>query len=272
MQTTRAAIAAAGALCLAGTPVMADVVYLTQERLIEASTSANANSQVVGAPGFGPFVEVLQLSTTFPTAGGGTAPNEAAAGIDCQLDPNGIRIVGSLSGSGGLSLIGGTPTPQFGEAAADISTGFRVETATAFTMRASARPSGRPGDRFKIRLEDETRNIVVFFIDETMPAQAVDISGVLQPGLWSLNYEAELTVDGPEVLRDFYFSMNIGCYANCDGSTAEPVLNVNDFVCFQAKYAAGDPGANCDDSTVQPILNVSDFICFQTKFAAGCAR
>jgi hypothetical protein len=60
------------------------------------------------------------------------------------------------------------------------------------------------------------------------------------------------------------------CYANCDGSTAPPVLNVNDFVCFQSKYAAGDPGANCDGSTSPPVLNVNDFICFQSSFAAGC--
>jgi hypothetical protein len=61
-----------------------------------------------------------------------------------------------------------------------------------------------------------------------------------------------------------------GCYANCDGSTAPPVLNVSDFVCFQAEFAAGDPRANCDGSTSVPVLNVSDFVCFQGAFAAGC--
>jgi hypothetical protein len=60
------------------------------------------------------------------------------------------------------------------------------------------------------------------------------------------------------------------CYANCDASTIPPILNVSDFVCFQAKFAAGDPYANCDESTVPPVLNVSDFVCFQGKFAAGC--
>jgi len=60
------------------------------------------------------------------------------------------------------------------------------------------------------------------------------------------------------------------CYANCDGSTIPPVLNVSDFICFQTRYAAGDPYANCDNSTIPPILNVSDFICFQTKYSAGC--
>jgi hypothetical protein len=60
------------------------------------------------------------------------------------------------------------------------------------------------------------------------------------------------------------------CYANCDGSSAAPVLNVNDFVCFQNSFAAGDSYANCDGSTTQPVLNVNDFVCFQARFAAGC--
>jgi hypothetical protein len=33
----------------------------------------------------------------------------------------------------------------------------------------------------------------------------------------------------------------IPCYANCDGSTTAPVLNVGDFTCFLQKYAAGCP-------------------------------
>jgi FG-GAP repeat protein len=60
------------------------------------------------------------------------------------------------------------------------------------------------------------------------------------------------------------------CDANCDGSSIAPILNVNDFICFQTKFAAGDPYANCDGSTIQPVLNVNDFICFQTKYAQGC--
>ena len=60
------------------------------------------------------------------------------------------------------------------------------------------------------------------------------------------------------------------CYANCDGSTAAPILNVNDFICFQNRYAAGDSYANCDGSTAAPVLNVNDFICFQNQYASGC--
>ena len=61
-----------------------------------------------------------------------------------------------------------------------------------------------------------------------------------------------------------------GCYANCDDSTQTPVLNVNDFVCFQTRFAGGDPWANCDGSSQVPLLNVNDFVCFQTRFAGGC--
>jgi len=60
------------------------------------------------------------------------------------------------------------------------------------------------------------------------------------------------------------------CYANCDGSTTAPILNVNDFSCFLTRYAAGDPYANCDGSTQPPVLNVADFSCFLNAYSAGC--
>jgi hypothetical protein len=76
-----------------------------------------------------------------------------------------------------------------------------------------------------------------------------------------------------EVVGGFWAGAAVGptpCYANCDGSTTAPVLTVNDFVCFQALFAAGDSRANCDGSTSAPILTVNDFVCFQAQFAAGC--
>jgi len=61
-----------------------------------------------------------------------------------------------------------------------------------------------------------------------------------------------------------------GCYANCDGSTTSPVLNVADFSCFLNRFASGDCYANCDGSTTPPVFNVADFSCFLNRFAAGC--
>ncbi len=62
----------------------------------------------------------------------------------------------------------------------------------------------------------------------------------------------------------------ITCYANCDGSTAAPALNVADFTCFLQQFASGSVLANCDGSSSIPQLNVADFSCFLQRFAGGC--
>src|SRR5262249_24178427 len=51
----------------------------------------------------------------------------------------------------------------------------------------------------------------------------------------------------------------VDCYANCDGSTITPHLNVMDYVCFLNQYASGVSYANCDQSTLPPLINVNDF-------------
>ena len=60
------------------------------------------------------------------------------------------------------------------------------------------------------------------------------------------------------------------CYANCDQSVVQPVLNVGDFTCFLQRYAQNDAYANCDGSVSAPTLNVADFTCYLQKFAIGC--
>jgi hypothetical protein len=60
------------------------------------------------------------------------------------------------------------------------------------------------------------------------------------------------------------------CYANCDGSTTVPALNVADFTCFLQRFSSGDPYANCDGSTASPVLNIADFTCFLQAFSLGC--
>jgi hypothetical protein len=65
-------------------------------------------------------------------------------------------------------------------------------------------------------------------------------------------------------------AVGVPCYANCDHSTAPPILNAADFTCFLSQFAGSDPHANCDGSTTAPTLNVHDFICFVNKFSLGC--
>ena len=69
----------------------------------------------------------------------------------------------------------------------------------------------------------------------------------------------------------FVVNAAVPCYANCDGSTTVPVLNVLDFSCFLNRFASGDSYANCDGSTTAPVLNVLDFSCFLNRFSAGCS-
>ncbi|MBL9031551.1 MAG: PEP-CTERM sorting domain-containing protein [Phycisphaerae bacterium] len=106
--------------------------------------------------------------------------------------------------------------------------------------------------------------------------------GVSAVANWTLNYATAISPDGLVVVgtgrnpageeEGWIARLNAPspCYANCDASTTNPVLNVNDFVCFQNRFAAGDPYANCDNSTSPPVLNVADFICFLNRYAAGC--
>jgi hypothetical protein len=69
------------------------------------------------------------------------------------------------------------------------------------------------------------------------------------------------------------------CPANCDGSTATPLLTIEDFTCFIQRFSDAVvastsvqriSSANCDASTVVPVLNVDDFVCFVDQYARGC--
>jgi hypothetical protein len=65
-------------------------------------------------------------------------------------------------------------------------------------------------------------------------------------------------------------SVDHPCYANCDMSTAAPLLSAGDFVCYLNRFRTGDPYANCDESTGSPALTAADFVCFLNAFRAGC--
>jgi hypothetical protein len=110
-------------------------------------------------------------------------------------------------------------------------------------------------------------------LNDYLGAQGVDLTG------WTLKLASGVSADGRTILGNGDYNgqnrawivTGLGaCYANCDGSTAPPVLNANDFQCFVNLFATGDAGANCDGSTAAPILNVNDFQCFVNRFAAGC--
>jgi hypothetical protein len=113
--------------------------------------------------------------------------------------------------------------------------------------------------------------------------------GVIPPGYFmdfpnSVSFDG-LTIagyaDNPQYMYEAFVLRlpSSACYANCDGSTAAPILNIDDFTCFINEFAAAGalPPAqqvehyvNCDNSTAAPVLNIDDFTCFINSFAAGC--
>jgi hypothetical protein len=102
----------------------------------------------------------------------------------------------------------------------------------------------------------------------TAAVNAMTVAAAATPSLWVGG--SFLSVAGVGSVNVAELRACAPCYANCDGSTAAPVLNIADFVCFQQRFAAGDSYANCDGSTTPPVLNIGDFVCFGQRFAAGC--
>jgi hypothetical protein len=190
-----------GLAALASNTAHAEVTFLTQQREIRAATSVDANTQVVAAPDFAPFVQSLSLSTPFQTPTG-PATNDADTDIDCTIDPNAIRAFGGLGAAGGLNVSGSLET---GEAAALVFVTFSLSTPTPITLLCTPRPSTDPRDEFELELSDLGGGPTLFFLDETSPAQSVNFSTVLQPGTYLLRFHVELSSSGNGLAQTFDF-------------------------------------------------------------------
>lgn len=140
---------------------------------------------------------------------------------------------------------------------------------SAFT--GTLRPASQVMSPHAVRIADWTDGRILVAASSQYPGRAdlgfMPISNSFHPNGWTS------TTDGARLMANalLYTMSGPSCYANCDGSTVAPVLNVADFICFTSSFAAGSTYANCDGSTVQPTLNVADFVCFMSSFAAGCS-
>ncbi|MFN0131745.1 MAG: hypothetical protein ACKVW3_04310 [Phycisphaerales bacterium] len=111
----------------------------------------------------------------------------------------------------------------------------------------------------------------------------IDAEDAIGPGFHLLNMQAHYAIPGELVEGGQLMATRLPgvCYANCDGSTTSPQLNINDFNCFLNRFAAAQglsvaeqiaSYANCDGSNTAPVLNINDFQCYLNKFAAGCPQ
>ena len=61
------------------------------------------------------------------------------------------------------------------------------------------------------------------------------------------------------------------CWADCDQTSGQMVLDIFDFLCFGNFFAAGDPYAcDCDTTTGPGVCDIFDFLCFGNAFGLGC--
>jgi hypothetical protein len=70
----------------------------------------------------------------------------------------------------------------------------------------------------------------------------VMLHGGSAPGLDHVRIRVDDGVRPVLLMPDPALSIYAGaCYANCDGSSAAPAFNIQDFICFQYRFAAGCP-------------------------------
>lgn len=197
-----------------------------------------------------------------------TAPSAANA-----ISSDGTAIVGfstSSSGQEACIWIGGTPSGL-----GDLPGGAFTSTALAASANGSTivgyGTSATGQEAFIWDAAHGLRNLR----DELLS------KGVSAVSNWTLTQASGISADGLTIVGRgtnptgqtegwIVHLPGAQCYANCDGSSAPPVLNAIDFSCFLSAFATGNSYANCDGSTVEPTLTANDFQCYLNKYAAGC--
>jgi hypothetical protein len=165
--------------------------------------------------------------------------------------------------------------------------GINVHIVQWNNVRTFAGGSTAPTSTFQVKIF-ESGPVLAQYIFDTMNYVGANANG----GSATIGYQAsgqagnniqyslnQPVIFGGTVLSIISSGGGGACYANCDGSTVAPVLNVDDFTCFINEYAQAQTlpheqqvthYANCDGSTIAPALNVDDFTCFINRYAQGC--
>jgi hypothetical protein len=181
-----------------------------------------------------------------------TGPNDDPDNFDLSTpDRLGTTLVPLPSGSSNVAQGNLSLTLQNGWYLVVFGSGAFGATATTGTLVAQDASTAVPGAQLNITYR-----------------QASHPAG---PGVFLQGAVARVFVE---------YATGAPCYANCDSSTTQPVVNTGDFTCFLQQYSAAVqlPAAqqqahyaNCDGSTTFPMVNTGDFTCFLQKYAAGCS-
>ena len=150
---------------------------------------------------------VIKLSTSTHT------PDQLSTNMDANIGPD-VRTV--YSGPYTLPALSGGPAPRAFDMVITLQTPFPY-TAGPLLMEVAGPIGPSLANAFYLDAENTTGDAVsrvytTSFLDQTF----ADTRGLI----------ARLSAAG-------------ACYPNCDGSTTAPILNVNDFICFQTRFVQG---------------------------------
>ena len=183
---------------------------------------------------------------------------DVTAHIYDAMPPNGNIVLSSVTGSGTVTA-GGLFRTQFGNQLLPAGSYFIVWNASTRTSQNQR---------------------AIFWAQEgphAVGGGAPENAWLWNPGgAWGFPNNIkpipdDLQGNGQTGVNFVIYGTPLPCYANCDGSSAQPVLTGNDFLCFISAYATGSSYANCDGSTNLPTLTANDFACFLIAFTAGCS-
>ncbi len=258
-------------------PATGTAIALSNEPGFTSSSSRgiSADGTIIVGLGSGPGMPLSAFRWTLAAGASvlmGLSSGQSAANA---ISPDGAAIVGystSASGQEACIWIGGTPTGL-----GDLPDGAFTSTALAASTGGTTIVGyGTSATGQEAIIWDATHGLRSLH-DELLSKGVTTVTG------WTLTQASGISADGLTIVGygtnpdgrtegwiAHFPAPAAPCYANCDGSTANPILNVLDFACFLTSYAAGASYANCDGSTAEPVLNVVDFMCFLNKYAAGC--
>jgi hypothetical protein len=101
-------------------------------------------------------------------------------------------------------------------------------------------------------------------IGPSKPIAAINLSGKAVPATFPIAMHENLIFVANGGVLTIIEIDPLPCHADCDCSAS---LNIDDFICYQTRFALGDPYADCD---ADGSLSIDDFVCFQAKFSLGC--
>jgi uncharacterized membrane protein len=170
--------------------------------------------------------ELAPLAGNGPSAAGVSENGQIIAGV------SGVSVY-RWTQSGGLQDLGLLP-------------GYQRMTVTDMTPDGSVIIGYGAIQSFPLFINEAfvwTQGTGIIALDDFLTANGVATTG------WELRFGFGISTDGRTLVGlGTHQNQEVGwiaslpsgsCYANCDGSTAQPILNVADFTCFLQRFAAG---------------------------------